>query len=272
MQHVDPYFVASDDESDAVLAVHADYEVAFNQRVPIDCLNSRTVVVECSDCLSTPGKNDCICPPVSHSRIVGLDNDHFVATQDWQEYEFRQGMYTLKMAENGPLVEKDIWIEEIATGTWSLLYRAESTVIDLAKYLKRKFDRNIWSVIASYFNTSYYNTGKEQYPFLKDIYAYYCKDIIACSKLFDATHRVAYSMPIRGYCLRCGEPVVNNRCSSGILRYMSSRKFLKLITKKYVLGVMGLCHRCNITGFQWDPCCKRVVIADALMQGGNLQF
>jgi hypothetical protein len=247
MQHVDPYSVDSDSDSSIV-------------------------VVECTDCLSTPGKNDCICPPVSHSRIVGLDNDHFVATQDWQEYEYRQGVYTLKIAENGPLVEQDIWMEEIATGAWSLLYRAESTVIDLVKFLKRKFDRHIWSVIASYFNTSYYNTGKLQYPFLKEVFAYYCGDVIACSNLFDATHRVAYAMPIRGYCLRCGEPFLNNRSSSGILRYMTGRKFIKLMTKKYVLGIMGICHRCNVTGFQWDTFRQRVVIEDILLQQGALKF
>lgn len=269
---MDPYFVASDDECNAILPIKADSRMGCRQCNSANAADNHVVVVECTDCLSTPGKDDCICAPVSASRRAGLDNDDWIATQDWQEYEYRQGLYTLKVEANGPLAEQDIWMEEITTGRWSLLYRAESTVIDVAKYLKRKFDRHIWSIIQSYFNTSYYNTGKQQYPFLKDIYAYYCKDIIACSKLFDASHRVAYHMPIRGYCLRCGEAAVNNRSCSGIMRYMNDRKFMKVVTKKFVLGVMGVCHRCNINGFQWDPCCRRVVIEDILLQRGTLKF
>lgn len=272
MQHVDPYLVTSDDESDAILSAHAHSGVACDKCVPANLHDSRIVMVECSDCLSTPGKDDCICAPVSHSRRLGLDNDDFVATQDWQEYEYRQGQYVLKLEANGPLVEQDIWMEEITSGTWTLLYRAESTVVDLAKFLKRKFDRNIWSIIASYFNSSYYNTGRVHYPFLNEILDYYSRDVMACLRMFDATHRVAYAMPIRGYCQRCGEMVVNNRPMTGIMRYLDAKKFQKYITKKFVLGIMGVCHRCNVTGFQWDTYRRRVIIEDILLQRGALKF
>lgn len=272
MQHVDPYFVSSDDECHALLPVRADCRMDCRQCNSANAADNRVVVVECNDCLSTPGKDDCICAPSSESRRAGLDNNHWVATQDWQEYEYRQGIYTLKLENNGPLVEQDIWMEEIATGHWSLVYRAESTVLDLAKFLKRKFDRNVWAVIASYFNSSYYHTGKIRYPFLNEVLDYYSRDVIACSRMFDATHRVAYAMPIRGYCLRCGEPSINNRCTSGIVRYLSGPRFLKLMTKKFVLGIMGVCHRCNVTGFQWDTYRRRVIIEDILLQRGALKF
>lgn len=79
-------------------------------------------------------------------------------------------------------------------------------------------------------------------------------------------------MPIRGYCLRCGEAVVNHRTCPGILRYLDPHKFQPVRTKKFVLGVMGVCHRCNVTGFQWDTYRRRVVIEDILMQRGALKF
>lgn len=272
MQHVDSYFVASDDECNAVLPFKVDCRMGCRQCNTANAVDNHVVVVECTDCLSTPGKDDCICKPVSQSRRAGLDNDDWVATQDWQEYEYRQGIYTLKVEENGPLVEQDIWMQEITSGHWSLLFRAETTVLDLSKFLKRKFDRNIWSVIQSYFNSSYYNTGAIKYPFLHEVMDYYARDTIACARMFDATHRVAYSMPIRGYCLRCGEAAVNHRTCPGILRYLDPHKFQPVRTKKFVLGVMGVCHRCNVTGFQWDTYRKRVVIEDILLQRGALKF
>jgi hypothetical protein len=273
MQHVGAYLVVSDDECDAVLATSATHPVACDKCLPANLHDSRIVMVECSDCLSTPGKNDCICAPVvSRSRRLGLDNDCFVATQDWQEYEYQQGRYMLKLDYGVPRVEEDIWMEDTATHVWSLVAPAETTVLNLALFLKRKFDRNVWNLIASYWNSSYYHTGAHKYPFLHEVLDYYARDTMACARLFDATHRVAYAMPIRGYCLRCGEPSVNNRCSSGILRYISGPRFLKLLTKKFVLGVMGVCHRCNVTGFQWDTYRRRVIIEDILLQRGALKF
>lgn len=111
MQHVDPYFVSSDDECHAVLPLRADCRMDCRQCNTANAADNRVVVVECTDCLSTPGKDDCLCPSTSQSRRAGLDNDNWVATQDWQEYEYRQGIYTLKVEENGPLVEQDIWMQ-----------------------------------------------------------------------------------------------------------------------------------------------------------------
>lgn len=169
-------------------------------------------------------------------------------------------------------MEQDIWMQEITSGRWSIIFRAESTVLDLAKFLKRKFDRNVWSLIQSYFNSSYYHTGAIKYPFLNEVLDYYCRDVIACLSMFDQHHRVAYAMPIRGYCLRCGEASVNNRCTSGMLRYLEGKKHVALRTKKFVLGVMGVCHRCNVTGFQWDTYRRKVIIEDILLQRGALKF
>lgn len=272
MQYVGPYYVSSDDESNAVLALHADSQVGCRQCAPAHAASHSTVVVECNDCLSTPGKNDCICAPVSLSRHAGLDNDDWIATQDWQEYEYRQGLLQIKREANGPLVEQDIWIQEIPSGKWTLLFHAESSVVDLAKYLKRKFDKNVWSLIAAYFNSSYYATGKNHYSFFNELELHYHVDVASWNRLQNQTAFLAYAAPMRGYCMRCGEPAINGRCVSGLARTFASKGLVKTRTMKYGLGVMGICHRCNITGFQFDVYTRTVLTDAILRQRGSLTF
>jgi hypothetical protein len=295
MQYVDPYYVSSDDESDVVLAVYADSQVGCRQCDPAHADSHSIVVVECNDCLSTPGKNDCICAPVSLSRRAGLDNDDWVATQNYQEDEFRQGLLQMRLKRDvaAPLVEQDIWMQEVPSGKWSLLSRSESSVVDLAKYLKRKFDKNVWSLIAAYFNSSYYATGKKHFPFFNELKLYYRVDVASWNRLQNQTAFLAYAAPMRGkklhpkndlpaliavfafragYCMRCGEPAINGRCASGLARTFASQGLVKTRTMKYGLGVMGICHRCNITGFQFDIYTQTVLTDAILRQRGSLTF
>jgi len=235
--------------------------------------DDRTVINECSECLSTPGKNNCICPP--HVKY-GLQDDRCLATLDHQVfeydvYEYRHGAYTLRLPGNGPLVEQDIWMEEIATRRWSLLYRAETTVLDLAKFIARKFDPNVLSLIKSYFKSAYYGTGK-QYPFFQELYSRYFMECDYWDNISAQTAYLAYGAPMRGYCMRCGEPAVNNRSPSGVATYISIHARHRYRTIKYGLGVMGLCHRCLVLGYQYDIFNRGIEVPVAIKKNGALVF
>lgn len=69
----DPYSVDSDDSEDG----------------------ATVVTNECNDCLSTAGRNNCICPPYKR---YGLEDERCLSTQDWQAYESKQQFLEAKAA------------------------------------------------------------------------------------------------------------------------------------------------------------------------------
>lgn len=242
--YIDPYFVDSDCTED----------------------DDATVIVECSVCLSTPKRSNCICP--AHERY-GLEDERCLMTQDWQEYEFRQGLVRLKQEDDFkfPRVEEDIWMEAIDTGKWSLVYRAEVSVLDLAMAFKKRLPRDVWILIGKFFNKNYYNTCREvKYPMFCQLFDAHRVEVHNWMRLMLEVPQLAYDAPCRGYCMRCGEAAINKNVKWPTKRGQQSYVHRLTQTCKYGLGVMGLCHKCMKAGFQYDRYHKEVFVPVGVVQ------
>ena len=187
----------------------------------------------------------------------GLEDERCLATQDYQQYEFRQGLLMLKLEENGPLVEQDIWIQGIPSHRWSLLHRAETTVVDLAIWFfrEKRFPLDIRVKIAGYFNEWYYTRGRDYFPFFDALIERYDDEMGDWDRLLRQVPNLVYASPNRGYCFRCGEASLNKRVTE--THHLGHRQPNR--TTKYGLGIMGLCFNCNNVGFQFCTFSRRLM-------------
>jgi hypothetical protein len=242
--------------------------------VDSDCTedDDATVIVECNVCLSTTGRSYCICS--AHERY-GLEDERCLSTQDWQEYEYQQNLSTFRQQERlrlegdfkFPRVEEDVWMEEIGTGKWILAYRAEVTVLDLAKAFKQRVPRDVWRLIGMFFNKNYYNTCREvKYLLFCQLFDAHRKEVHNWMRLMLEVPQLAYDAPCRGYCMRCGDPAINKNLKWPTKRGQQSYVHRLTQTCKYGLGVMGLCHKCMKMGFQYDRYHKEVFVPVGVMQ------
>lgn len=256
-ENVDTYAVI--DQWDDIYAPSSDNRVGCKQCSSNRVCRTSTVVVECVDCLSTPARNDCICP-----RNYGLDNCDGVATQDWQTASFRDAL--LRYEETVPFVEDDIWLQSTATRNWNLWLRARYSALDVAEYLKKRLDLHVWKKIAGYWSEMYYHRNSAKL-FKDELSNRHFKEVMEWRRL-QAVNHLAYEAPMRGYCMRCGEPAINNRTHTPLATRLikahpdlwGARYLGRYRTIKYGLGVMGVCHRCLVNGYNYLIHCRRVVV------------
>lgn len=249
-------------EWDDVSIAPSDNRVGCKQCTADFVRRSGPVLVECNDCLSTPGGNDCICP---QPRDYGLDNNEGIATQDWQMHEYRNALLRF---EDAPVPMDDIWVQSTSDGRWSLWLRSSTTVLDLVQYLKRYFNADVWKKIAGYWTDLYYFACRLPRDLKKQMGRKFMEECLDWVRLQDTTPRLAYEAPMRGYCMRCGEPAINNRTHTPLAkRLIKSNKQLWLKrylgryrTIKYGLGVMGICHRCLVHGYNCLMFNKRITV------------